>query len=256
MSLTTTKQVLRIGVDGMDCAACEQLLVEYVQRIGGVSASFADAEKGTLALVAESDTPMDEITSAIVMAGFMPAGLDADAHHVVGRSLRPSESFPAPTPAPETPGESAAPETPGESPALLPAPALAGEAPTYRRLTLSAVGMHCVACEKLVSMTTHKVAGVVAAEGDTPTNTVTVYVQGDVSMDALARAIVAAGFTPGDPMVMADDRVTALPGAARPATIPSAAPAARRLPRPRGPRWLKQPLPARTPGRSRSAFWV
>ena len=247
MSLTTTKQVLRIGVDGMDCAACEQLLVEYVQRIGGVSASFADAEKGTLALVAESDTPMDEITSAIVMAGFMPAGLDADAHHGVGRSLRPSESFPAPTPAPETPGESAA---------LLPAPALAGEAPTYRRLTLSAVGMHCVACEKLVSMTMRKVAGVVAAEGDTPTNTVTVYVQGDVSMDALARAIVAAGFTRGDPMVVADDRVTALPGAARPATIPSAAPAARRLPRPRGPRWLKQPLPARTPGRSRSAFWV
>ena len=73
MSVTTTKQVLRMGVDGMDCSACEQLLVEHVQRIGGVAASFADAEKGTLALVAESDTPMDEIVAAIVAAGFVPA---------------------------------------------------------------------------------------------------------------------------------------------------------------------------------------
>ena len=189
---TTTKQVLRIAVEGMDCPACEQLLIAHIQRLDGVSASYADAEKGTLALLAERDLSVDDITGAIVSAGFIPAGLD------------------------------------GGTPVI---PAAGSVATGYRRLTLSAVGMHCVACEKLVTMTTRKVAGVVAAEGDTPTNTVTVYVNGDgaVSLDALAQAIVAAGFTPGDPMVVAEtQRQQRCPGRRR---RPQPVPPARR------PRW-------------------
>ena len=80
--------------------------------------------------------------------------------------------------------------------------------------------MHCVACEKLVILTTRKVAGVLAATGDTPTNTVTVYVggSGEVSLEGLAQAIVAAGFKPGDPMIVSDDRVDELPEPGAPAS--------------------------------------
>ena len=44
-----------------------------------------------------------------------------------------------------------------------------------------------------------------SAVGDTPSSTVTVTVDGPVALEALARAIRAAGFTPGDPMVLADE---------------------------------------------------
>jgi P-type Cu+ transporter len=199
VSTPTTKQVVRLGVDGMDCRACEQLLVEHVQRMQGVTASFADAEKGTLALLAESDLSVDEVAGAIVSAGFIPVGLTgaAPAIHVIDLC-------------PPTVATPVAP-TNGTAPPTLPTPAVA--TPPYRRLTLSAVGMHCLACEKLVTLTARKVAGVVAAEGNTPTNTVTVYLSGDgeVSLEALAQAIVAAGFTPGDPMIVADTRVDTLP---------------------------------------------
>jgi copper chaperone CopZ len=201
VSTTTTKQVVRLGVDGMDCRACEQLLVEHVQRMEGVSASFADAEKGTLALLAEQDLSVDEVAGAIVSAGFIPVGLSGAAPAIRVIDLRPPT-----TATPVAPTNGTASPTPS-TPAVATSP--------YRRLTLSAVGMHCVACEKLVTLTTRKVAGVVAAEGDTPTNTVTVYINGngEVSLEALAQAIVAAGFTPGDPMVVTDTRVDALPDA-------------------------------------------
>ena len=32
MNSTTTKQVYRIGVQGMDCRACEKLLLKHVDR--------------------------------------------------------------------------------------------------------------------------------------------------------------------------------------------------------------------------------
>ena len=114
----------------------------------------------------------------------------------------------------------------GFAPSLAPsaAPGLAPHAARYRRLTLSAVGMHCTACEKLVCLTTKKVPGVVAATGDTPTSTATVTVDGPVSLDALAAAIRAAGFTPGDPMVVADEPLAELPTAS--AAAQAAPPAA------------------------------
>ena len=46
--------------------------------------------------------------------------------------------------------------------------------PAPCRLTLSALGMHCAACEKLVQLTTKKVPGVMAAVETRPTSTVTV----------------------------------------------------------------------------------
>ena len=102
--------------------------------------------------------------------------------------------------------------------------------------------MHCTACEKLVTLTTKKVPGVVAAEGDTPTSTVTVTVDGPVALEALAAAIKAAGFTPGDPLVLADEPLAELPGADPPAgedlspVAPAQASVAEERPRSRGAR--------------------
>jgi Cu+-exporting ATPase len=83
----------------------------------------------------------------------------------------------------------------------------------YRRLTLSAQGMHCTACEKLVTLTTKKVPGVMTAVGDAPTNTVTVTLEGPVRLEALAGAIRAAGFIPGEPMVLSEEPLSELAAA-------------------------------------------
>ena len=69
----------------------------------------------------------------------------------------------------------------------------------YRRLRLRAEGMHCGACEKLVTMETLRVTGVAAAVGDAPAQTVTVYLDREVHTRDLAAAVSAAGFTPGNP---------------------------------------------------------
>jgi len=158
----------------MDCPACEQLLIEHVERLGGVSAAFADWGTGTLTLLAEPDLSYDEISAAVIRSGFIPTGL-------------------------EDPGVEADPYT--------------EVSPRFRRLTLSAVGMHCLACEKLVALTARKVPGVVAAQGDIPSGTVSVYLEdgAEVSLEALAEAIVAAGFQPGEPLVVGDTRVEFLP---------------------------------------------
>ena len=86
-------------------------------------------------------------------------------------------------------------------------------APTrYRRLRLRALGMHCGACEKLVTMQTGQIDGVAAATGDAAAETVTVYLEHEVSLDDLAAAVEAAGFTPGTPFVLAVGFVSELPG--------------------------------------------
>ena len=82
----------------------------------------------------------------------------------------------------------------------------------YRRLRLRAEGMHCGACEKLVTMEALRVPGVAAAIGDAEAQTVTVYLDGEVHVQQLAAAVAAAGFTPGNPFVLQVSFVNALPG--------------------------------------------
>ncbi|MDZ4168315.1 MAG: heavy metal translocating P-type ATPase [Coriobacteriia bacterium] len=73
---------------------------------------------------------------------------------------------------------------------------------TYRVRTLSVQGMHCGACEKLVTGNARAIEGVIDASADAEAGTLTVTLDHDVSPDALVDAIVAAGFTPGDPLVL------------------------------------------------------
>lgn len=99
---------------------------------------------------------------------------------------------------------------------------------TYKKITLNVVGMHCGACEKLITMNSRKVDGVVAATADAQAGTLTVYLETDLEPQAFLGAIVDSGFTPGDPFVAEESEVGELPAvpvaAAPPA--PSAAPAA------------------------------
>jgi P-type Cu+ transporter len=82
----------------------------------------------------------------------------------------------------------------------------------YRRLRLRAQGMHCDACEKLVTMEALRVPGVVRAIGDAAASTVTLYLDREVSIQRLSAAVVAAGFTPGSPFVLQVGFVNTLPG--------------------------------------------
>jgi len=105
-------------------------------------------------------------------------------------------------------------------------------APTrYRRLKLSSVGMHCGACEKLVTMQAKQVDGVVAVEADAKEQTVTVYLEREVATARLEEAVTAAGFTPGDPFILGVGFVNSLPEP-KPAAAPAPAPSPATAPAP------------------------
>ena len=55
-------------------------------------------------------------------------------------------------------------------------------------------GLHCGHCEASVETELMKVAGVTDADADHETNTVQVETEGEVAAEALADAVVAAGF--------------------------------------------------------------
>ena len=76
MSPTTTRQLHRLKVDGMDCFTCEQLLIEHVERLDGVMASCADAKSGSLTIIAEPSVAIEGVADAVMAAGFVPLSLD------------------------------------------------------------------------------------------------------------------------------------------------------------------------------------
>lgn len=55
-------------------------------------------------------------------------------------------------------------------------------------------GLHCGHCDASVETELMKVAGVTDADADHETNTVQVETEGEVAAEALADAVVAAGF--------------------------------------------------------------
>ena len=55
-------------------------------------------------------------------------------------------------------------------------------------------GLHCGHCDASVETELMKVAGVTDADADHETNTVQVETEGEVAAEALAGAVVAAGF--------------------------------------------------------------
>jgi copper chaperone CopZ len=94
MNSTTTKQVYRIGVAGMDCSACEKLLIKQVKKVSGISASFADSDAGSLTIFADPDVSVEALSAAIVLAGFIPQGLDGQEHRSPPRSKSRSSRQP------------------------------------------------------------------------------------------------------------------------------------------------------------------
>ena len=93
---------------------------------------------------------------------------------------------------------------------------------TYRLRRLSVQGMHCGACEKLVSAETRKIEGVVAVEADAGRGVVSVYLDRDVPLGPFEDAVAAAGFTPNAPFVLEEIDVDALPEAPAPMPAPVA----------------------------------
>ncbi|SCH64977.1 Copper chaperone CopZ [uncultured Collinsella sp.] len=55
-------------------------------------------------------------------------------------------------------------------------------------------GLHCGHCDASVETELMKVAGVTDADADHETNTVQVETEGEIAAEALADAVVAAGF--------------------------------------------------------------
>lgn len=55
-------------------------------------------------------------------------------------------------------------------------------------------GLHCGHCDASVETELMKVAGVTDADADHETNTVQIETEGEVAAEALADAVVAAGF--------------------------------------------------------------
>ena len=81
---------------------------------------------------------------------------------------------------------------------------------TNEAIRLNVTGMHCHACEKLVSGTIGDVPGVETVNADAAAGIVEVALSvGEPPLDALAAAVVAAGFQPGEPFVLAPGEMPA-----------------------------------------------
>ncbi len=206
MNLTTTRQVYRIGVGGMDCSACEKLLIKHVERVQGVLTGFADSDSGTLTIFADPDTSAEEIARAIVTAGFTPVGLGADmalvpvvdltlTEAVLGIQAEPAEMVAPVTGCPvplEVPAaESTAPAAPAE-----PSASAAPAAPITRDATFAVGGMTCASCSAVIEKVLAKKAGVSSAVVNLATEKLSVTYDPDViDADGIAAAVKAAGYT-------------------------------------------------------------
>jgi len=212
VNTTTTKQVYRIGVQGMDCAACEQLLLKRIGKLSGISASFADAEAGTLTIFAEPDVSAEAIAEAIVASGFTPSGLSANAPLVPVVDLSPSEQLlgiqaPAPAaacpvpaiadiePASELVNAVTAPQVaaPVAEPVAV-APVAASSATSSATFAVS--GMTCSSCAGVIEKVLGKTPGVTKATVNLASEKLAVTYDPDaISVAGIAGAVKAAGYT-------------------------------------------------------------
>ena len=227
--------VPEVAADGSDAAVVEmpieaertdeaitRALAEAVASIAGGSLQLAmDVGEPPRAISAPAD-----MTPAPAFVRGEIAAAQLERMPAVSQAAEPASAAAPSTPTSPAPQPSQSSEPPERArlvePAEKPAPRTTNR---YRRLTLSAVGMHCDACEKLVTMQAKQVPGVVAATGDAAAQTVTVYLEHEVPMESLSAAVEAAGFTPGQPFVLKVGFATELPGATPPpvsATPPTA----------------------------------
>ncbi len=195
MNTTTTKQVYRIGVQGMDCASCEQLLLKHINRVPGISASFADAEQGTLTVFAEPDVSVEALTEAIVASGFVPVGLGDNGPLVPVIDLSATEAMlglSVDASAETCPTPSAAVTT---SAVIAPEPAAAIPSAT-QSATFAVSGMTCSSCAAVIEKVLGKTSGVVSAVVNLATEKLAVTFDPSVIDIAGIEAVVkSAGYT-------------------------------------------------------------
>ncbi len=201
MQSANQQAVIRLRVQGMRCHSCEQVLTTWLSDIRGVETVLPNYSTGQVVIYADPEVSMDSIRAAIKNAGFVPG----EYSMLVGTD----------------------PVAGAEMPIVVSRADTSDLPSSYRRVKLSALGMHCDACEKLVTMSTMQVPGVVLATGDSADHSVTVYLNREVALDDLSAAVTAAGFTPGRPFVRGMTIVTELPGESPEAPeTPQAEPAA------------------------------
>src|SRR5574340_1547135 len=71
---TTMIPTYKVTIEGMHCHACERLVTANLSEIPGVTVLEADAQGGYAIFTAETRPDEASVESAIVAAGFKPAG--------------------------------------------------------------------------------------------------------------------------------------------------------------------------------------
>ncbi|MBA4370836.1 MAG: copper-translocating P-type ATPase, partial [Coriobacteriaceae bacterium] len=203
MEQTTTKQVYRIGVQGMHCRSCEQLLVKHITAVPGVDTVSANAEAGTVTVLADSSVVRaEDLARAIVAAGFVPAGTEGGVDLVpvvdltVGETVAPSAEEPVPAceaecEVPEAAAAHAAPVAPTEpTPVAPPAPS-AAELEAQFALT----GMTCASCAAIIEKVVGKVDGIGSVNVNLASEKMTVkFDPSTIDVPAIVEAVKAAGY--------------------------------------------------------------
>lgn len=200
MNLTTTKQVYRIGVQGMDCRACEQLLLKHVRQIEGITTAHADADEGTLTIFAEADISAERLAAAVVEAGFVPFPVEGQPTIVPVVDLAPTEAIVGTAcPIEATPAEAIEPAAIGAPAAVTPAPASVVSAPASG-ITLDATfaigGMTCASCSAVIEKVLSKTDGVSSAVVNLATEKLSVtYDPAIIDAAGIAAKVKSAGYT-------------------------------------------------------------
>ncbi len=224
---TTTKKVYRVGIEGMTCRSCEQLLTEHVLQVPGVESASADAHTGELILFADSSTlSLDRLTAAVVAAGFTPAGEGMPEVENLGATARIAES------------EAAAhhvhrmdePALEADAPALI-APAVPQGAASAEA-SFAVTGMTCASCVAVIEKTLSKTPGVTSARVNLATEKLAATFDPAVTdAAAIAASVKKAGY---EALPLSETSVAlAAPASAvlQPTTTP--APAAQAAPAPK-----------------------
>ncbi len=174
---TAAPQAFRILVEGMHCDACEKLVSMQVGAVDGVLSVSADAEAGTVDIVAMPDVDTGALGAGIAAAGFTPAG------GVV--TLQPLGEGAAATACPVVPAD-----IEGEEVEATPVSAATREA------VFGIGGMTCASCVAVVEKTVARLPGVATAAVNLATERLAVTFDPAVTdEEAIAAAVGGAGYS-------------------------------------------------------------
>jgi Cu+-exporting ATPase len=211
----------RLHVEGMDCRACEDLLVETLRRQVGVSAASADARTGTLTVLADPGLfGSSDVARVVVACRFVPEGVALAEPGVVAQASCPVVDQVVAAPAPEAEAAPVAIVSPAAPMAAVPVEAV----PAVRDGYFAVTGMTCASCSAVIEKVVARLAGVDTVTVNLATEKMSVRFDPSVVDEAgIAAAVKKAGYG-----AIPLDAPKAAPVAAAPtAQAASAAPAAK-----------------------------